>query len=70
MAQKRWNVVIDWIDGIVTDSDQVAVYAETADAAILKAKAKWRTTVGMQWPACRIESAWVMTKDRERLLGL
>lgn len=70
MAQKRWNVVIDWIDGMVTDSDEVAVYAETADAAISKARAKWRMTVGMQWPSCRIESAWVLTKDRERLLGL
>lgn len=66
MAQKRWNVVIDWIDGMVTDSDQVAVYAETADAAISKARAKWRVTVGINWPNCKIQKAWILTKARER----
>ena len=66
MAKKKWIVVVDWIDGVVTDSDEVAVYAETSDAAIAKAKATWRTTVGMQHPSCRIESAWVLTKERER----
>lgn len=68
MAKKKWIVVVDWIDQFVTDSDEVAVYAETADAAIAQAKTKWRTTVGMQWPSCRIESAWVLTPEKERLI--
>lgn len=66
MAQKKWIVVVDWIDGFVTDSDEVAVYAETADAAIAKAKTKWRMTVGMSWPNCKIQKAWILTKARER----
>lgn len=66
MAKKKWIVVVDWIDEIVTDSDQVAVYAETTDEAVMRAKAKWRATVGMQWPSCRIERAWVLTKEREK----
>lgn len=67
MAKKKWIVVVDWIDGIVTDSDEVAVYAETSDAAIAKAKSKWRMAVGVPWPNCKIQKAWILTTDRERL---
>lgn len=68
MRKKKWTVIIDWVDGFVTDSDEVAVCAETAGAAVVRAKAKWRTTVGIQWPSCRIESAWVLTPEKERLI--
>lgn len=70
MPQKKWIVVVDWIDGAVTDSDEVVVYAETESAAIVKAKARWRVAVGMSWPGCKLERAWVLTREREKLLGL
>lgn len=68
MPQKKWTVIVDWVDGVVTDSDEVVVYAETESAAISKAREIWRIAVGLRWPSCRIESAWVLTPEKERLI--
>lgn len=68
MPQKKWIVIVDWIDGAVTDSDEVVVYAETGSAALSKARERWRMAVGLHWPSCRIESAWVLTPEKERLI--
>lgn len=52
--QRKHTVIIDWVDGDVEDSDEIAVFAESTDEAIRKAKTKWRTTIGVQWPHCKI----------------
>jgi len=66
MALKRRTVLIDWIDGDVSDSDEVVVVCQDDETAIAKAKAKWRMTIGAQWPHCRIQKAEVLTQARLR----
>lgn len=70
MAKKRWNVVIDWVDGVCADSDQVVVYAECESSAVEKARGRWIDTIGRDWPGCSIERAWVMTAERLAEFGL
>jgi len=45
----------------VEDNEQVVVHAESANEAIAKAKKKWRLTVGLEWPTCRLTNAYVLT---------
>ena len=66
MTLKRRIVVIDWIDGDVTDSDEVTVNAADDADAITKAKAKWRLAIGAQWPHCRIKKVEILTPARLR----
>lgn len=70
MKKKKWTVIVDWVDGFVTDSDEVVVYAESESEAVCAARTKWAETVGFNWPSCRIEAAWVLTKEKEKILGL
>ena len=69
MVAKRLTVLIDWIDGDVEDSDEVRVSAESAAEAIRKARAKWRMTIGAQWPHCKIVSATILTPEKIRGLA-
>jgi len=69
VAMRRRIVVVDWIDGDVSDSDEVVVYANSDSAAIAKAKAKWRASIGAQWPHCRIEKVETLTPARLRGLA-
>ena len=68
MAQRKFVVLVDWIDGDVEDSDEIVVFAEDAERAILSAKRKWKMSIGAQWPHCRIEQLKILTPGR--LLGL
>lgn len=52
--QRKHTLIIDWVDGEVEDSDEIVVFAESTDEAIRKAKAKWRMTIGAEWPHCQI----------------
>lgn len=70
MTKKKWIVIVDWVDGVVSDSDEVVVFAGSESAAISGARKKWKDTVADQWPNCLIESAWVLTREREAQLGL
>lgn len=66
MAQKRWIVLIDWVDGIVTDTDEVSVFATSASSAIKKAEAIWKDTNSKRWPNCRIEGSSILTPEIEK----
>jgi hypothetical protein len=66
MAAKRWIVVIDWVDGDVSDSDEVVVVCQDDETAISRAKAKWRMIIGAQWPHCRIKKVEILTPARLR----
>lgn len=66
MAMRSWLVLIDWIDDDVEDSDEIRVSADCAREAISKARAKWRMTIGAQWPHCRIVSSIILTPERIR----
>lgn len=69
MAMACRIVLIDWIDGDVSDTDEIRVFADTDDEAKQKAKKKWRMTNGSDWPECRIEKVEIMTPARLRRLA-
>jgi hypothetical protein len=67
MAQRKFVVLVDWIDGDVEDSDEIVVFAEDAERAILSAKRKWKMSIGAAWPHCRIVELKILPPSR--LLG-
>jgi hypothetical protein len=68
MAQRKFVVLVDWIDGDIEDSDEIVVFADNAERAILSAKRKWKISIGVEWPHCRIVELKILTPSR--LLGL
>lgn len=64
MAKKRTVVWIHWIDGTVSDTDEVVVYADSPASAKTAASDKWQMTIGARWPSCRIEEAEIPTPSR------
>lgn len=69
MAQRRYIVLIDWIDEDVEDADEITVFAETEHEAISKARSKWRMTIGAKWPQCRITGARLLSPSRTKKLA-
>lgn len=62
---RRYTVCIDWTDStnpLCADADEVVVYAASAAAAVTKARTRWLATKGAEWPACRIDRAFVITR--------
>jgi len=59
--QRRYCVLIDWVDGEVEDTDEIAVFADSAAEAITKARKRWRLTIGVRYPTCRIVESTVLT---------
>jgi hypothetical protein len=66
MASKRWIVLIDWVDGDVSDSDEVSVMAESGAHAVKKALARWIPKTHAKWPHCSVEKIEAMTAARMR----
>jgi hypothetical protein len=64
MAKKRTVVWIHWVDGPVTDTDEVVVYADSPASAKTAASDKWQMTIGVRWPNCRIEEAEIPSASR------
>jgi len=62
MRKKRWIVGVDWVDGSTEDTDEICVYAENEDAAKVAASAKFRMTIGAEWPHCKVQRVFVVTK--------
>jgi len=46
--------VVIWRDGEVEDADELVVYAPDEAEATREVKKRWRTTVAMKWPHCRL----------------
>ncbi|NDD03619.1 MAG: hypothetical protein EB078_01820 [Proteobacteria bacterium] len=63
MPAKRWTVCIDWVDGAVEDTDETVVSADSRQAAIAKAKKRWRLEIGARHPTCRIVRAFILTGE-------
>jgi hypothetical protein len=59
---RKHVVLIDWIDDDVEDADEITVFADSTEEAIRKARTKWRMTVGVRWPQCRIVEAKVLPR--------
>lgn len=63
----RFRVICDWLDGCNADADEVVVTAKTAGGATSKARAAWlRRQSRSQYPDCRLEKVWVLTKKRAK----
>jgi hypothetical protein len=60
---RKHTVIIDWEDGGVEDADEIVVFADSAAQAVQKAKKKWRMTIGVRWPHCRIVEARAYTRQ-------
>jgi hypothetical protein len=69
MAAKRWIVVIDWVDGDVSDSDEVAVIADSGAQAVKKAVMRWTPKTLAKWPNCVVEKVEILTPARLRGLA-
>lgn len=50
MTRRKFVLAVMWDDRGVEDADEVVVYADSAAAAKSAARAKWRMTIGAQWP--------------------
>jgi hypothetical protein len=67
---RKYTVVCEWSDAgpkggyVVEDAEDVVVHADSANEAVAKAKKKWRLTVGLDWPTCRLTNAYVLTARR------
>lgn len=59
-----YTAVIDWTDDCVADSDEMQIWANTASGAASRARAVWSATKGAEWPKCRLEKVWILTKER------
>lgn len=60
----RYTVVCEWRDRGDFDADDVVVVTDTPEAAIDRAKKKWRLTIGAEWPQARLTDAWVVTPEK------
>lgn len=61
----RFTVICEWRDfDDDEDADEIVVHAVSPDAALDKARKKWRMTIGAQWPNCRLTEAYVLTKEK------
>lgn len=65
----QWTVVIDWADGDVEDSDEIAVLAKTAAAAVLKVLPSWIERTSSKWPDCALKEISVFAPKRLRRLA-
>jgi hypothetical protein len=66
---RKHTVIIDWNDRGVEDADEIVVFADSSAQAIKKAKEKWRTTIGLKWPHCRIVEARAYTRQELQKLA-
>ena len=60
----KYTVICEWVNALTIDADQIAVYAESQEAAIEKARKKWRLTIGAEWPDCRLGEVFVVPPAR------
>jgi hypothetical protein len=62
MPQKRWIVLIDWVDGAVEDTDKFSVPAETQAEAIIAAMRSF-VEATKNYPHRQIEQVTFLTDD-------
>lgn len=54
MRNRIFRAVVVWRDGEVEDADEITVYAPDEAQAKIEAKKRWRLTVAVKWPHCRM----------------
>lgn len=67
--EREYRVVCEWVDANDndhTDADEIQVRAGNAASAIVAARKRWVSTIGAEWPRCRLSKVWILTPDLER----
>ena len=60
MQKRTFVAAVIWKDGEVEDADEVEVIAASEGDAVLEAKKRWRTTVGLRWPRCVMQEVRIL----------
>lgn len=66
MTRRKFTLAVHWDDRGIQDADEVVVYADSEEAAKSAARAKWRMTIGAQWPHLRVTEIVVLTPKAYR----
>jgi hypothetical protein len=64
--RRKYMVICEWTDGETGDADELAVFAASPSKAVEMARAIWSTTKGADWPHCRLERVFVLTRGMMR----
>jgi hypothetical protein len=59
VRNRIFRAIVIWKDGEVEDADEITVYAPDEVEAKREAKKRWRTTVAVKWPHCRLQEVTV-----------
>jgi len=62
MRNRIFQAVVIWRDGEVEDADEITVYAPDEAQAKVEAKKRWRLTVAVKWPHCRLADVAIVPK--------
>jgi len=61
---RRFKVICEWTGDVSMDADELIVSADNKESAIMKAKKKWRLTIGAEWPDARLGKVFILTPAR------
>jgi hypothetical protein len=62
VRNRIFQAVVIWKDGEVEDADEITVYAPDEAQAKVEAKKRWRLTVAVKWPHCRLADGAIVPK--------
>lgn len=65
MRNRIFRAVVIWQDGDVEDADDIQVFATSEAEAKREATKKWRLTVGLTWPHCKMREVVVRQAKAE-----
>lgn len=66
MRNRIFRAFVFWKDGEVEDADEIQVFAADEAAAAAEVRRRWRLTVGLRYPTCRIVEVEVERKNLRR----
>lgn len=64
--RRKYMVIVEWTDAEIADADELAVFATSPAQAIQMARAIWSSTKGAEWPSCRLERVFILTRGMMR----
>lgn len=59
MRSRIFTAIVIWKDGEVEDADEITVYAPDEGEAKREARKRWRTTVAVRWPHCKLQDVTI-----------
>jgi hypothetical protein len=64
----QYRVICEWENDLTIDADELTIHADSADSALDRARKKWRLTVGVEWPDCRLGKVFIVPSARSAKL--